>query len=68
MDPSIGKVLDDELLSDRRRFLSEYQFAVGKIPRRVTIRLYEDLETGKVEFEQSHYIKTELLHNRVNKK
>ena len=60
MNHTIESALGHATIGNRRRFLSEYQFNLGELRPRVTIRLYENLEARNVEFEQSHYIKTPL--------
>lgn len=57
MNHTIESLLDHPTISNGRRFLSEYQFHLGTLTPIVTIRLYENLNNGRVDFEQSHYIK-----------
>jgi len=58
MCKTIESLFDREIISSKRQFLSGYQFTLGPLTPRVTIRLYKNLENGRVEFEQSHYIHT----------
>ena len=43
-----------------RRLVSEHQFFVGELSPRITVRLYESQERDRIEYEQSHFIRTPL--------
>ncbi len=43
-----------------REFLAEYRFQLKTIHVTISIRFYRRLNTGDIEFEQSHYILTPL--------
>src|SRR5208283_805389 len=72
MAVTIEALVSQPHLHNRRRFLGEYQFSIGKLGTRVTFRLYERLDSieseygqpkgkkGEVEVIQSHFIKTPL--------
>jgi hypothetical protein len=52
------KIFDGTNLKGCRRFISEYDFYLGKLPQRITIRLYQLPDRDEVEFVQSHFIHT----------
>lgn len=58
MSIAIASALSHQLLQQPRRLLSTYPFYLGDIDVRIRIHLYEPIGGGKVEFEQSHVIKT----------
>lgn len=49
-------ILDCEYLEDPRRILSTYDFRLGNLPQRITIRLYWNISKRRVELEQSHFL------------
>lgn len=55
---NIEHVMSDEIIEEPRKLLSEYQFMLRGLSKMITIRLYEYIKTGKVGFEQSHFIHT----------
>jgi hypothetical protein len=55
---NIKHVMNDEIIEEPRKLLSEYQFTLRGLSKMITIRLYEYIKTGKVGFEQSHYMHT----------
>ena len=55
---TIESALENELIQNQRKLLSEYKFELGEIPVEITIRMYQQLKGNKVEFTQSHFIHT----------
>lgn len=55
---TIETALEDKYLSQTRKLLSQYEFQLGTLTPRITIRLYETVGGKGVWWEQSHYIKT----------
>jgi len=55
---TIEKALADEHISDVRKESGEYEFQLGSLTPRITIRLYQKVGEQRVWWEQSHYIKT----------
>jgi hypothetical protein len=55
---TIEAALDDEVIENPRKFISEYQFTLRGIAALITIRLYKPIHGEGVEFEQSCYIHT----------
>jgi hypothetical protein len=47
-------------MARKREFISEHQLSLHGIAIPVTIRLYKSVDGERIEFEQSHYIKTPL--------
>lgn len=48
------------LIIHQRQLVTEYAFCLGDIPTPIRVRLYRQLEEGRVSCEQSHYIQTPL--------
>jgi hypothetical protein len=51
-------VFDREYVREPRRLLSSYEFRLGVLEQRITIRLYWNISEHKVECEQSHFLCT----------
>jgi hypothetical protein len=56
--PQWTSVFEGKNVNGCRRFVSEYDFYLGTLPQRITIRLYQLLDRNEVEFVQSHFIHT----------
>lgn len=56
----MGWTTETALGENRRKFISEHQLRLRDIDVPIIIRLYESIDGERVEFEQSHYIKTPL--------
>ncbi len=51
------EVMRDDLVTEPRRFLAEYNFHLGTLSTPITVQIYLHLRTGNVVFEQSHFLK-----------
>jgi hypothetical protein len=56
IESNADAILDCAHLEGPRRILSTYDFRLGSLPQRITIRLYWNISKRKVEFEQSHFL------------
>lgn len=57
-DERIDPVFEKQSIHDARVFVSEYQVHLGSLSTRITIRVYQSLQSGQFEWGQSHYIHT----------
>ena len=58
IEPTTDTAFDSDYVQDPRRLLSTYEFRLGALAQRITIRLYWNISKRKVEFEQSHLLRS----------
>jgi hypothetical protein len=58
MSETLHDVVNRENIHGYRRLLSEHQLFLGELRKLITIRLYENPEEKRIEFDQSHFIHT----------
>ena len=52
--------LDSSAIHDSRRFLSEFDFSLGKLSTRIRVRLYAHVDRPLIEYDLSHFIHTPI--------
>jgi hypothetical protein len=54
----LAKYVDSEQISPPRKLVGEYRFHLGDLAPEIIIKVYASFQDTRVQFEQSHYIKT----------